>query len=170
MLLAAGTATPTLSGPNPTPTAPNPNIALNKPVTSAGVPCNASQTADKAVDFNLSLGDDWCTGSKVKSIRIDLGQNYSIDQIVLYSAGFMNNEPAYYNTSDFAFAGSVDAITYTTIQSITGWTNSTWGQNFSSPSKPIARYIRLNVTKGAQPGQLNTARIYDIVIRGVPAP
>ena len=164
------TATPTAVSLAPTPTALSPNIALNKTVLSPSVSCNANETPDKAVDFNLSYGDNWCTQSSVKWIRIDLGQNYFINQIVLFNAGVMNNEPAYYNTRDFAFAGGVDGVHSTTIKSVIGWKDNTWVQDFSGPSMPIARYILLTVTQGAQPGQANIARIYDVVVRGVPAP
>lgn len=168
MLLAVATTTPV--GFNPTPTDVSPNVALNKTVVSPSVSCNANETPDKAVNENISYADNWCTKSPTKWIRIDLGQNYSINQIVLFNAGVLGNEPAYYNTRDFFFAGSVDGVHSTIIKSVKGWTDNTWVQNFSSPSMPIARYILLNVTQGAQPGQANIARIYDVVVRGVPAP
>jgi hypothetical protein len=155
-------------------TLPSPRISLayNRPVTSPSVSCSADEGPAKAVNgtWLYGLADNWCTSSNAKWIDIDLGGNYYITRVEVIHAGGAGG-PSRYNTRTFSIGRSLTAgPKFLTMESVvdanSGW--HTWSYPTSMQLK--ARYIRLRVTQGAQPNEANVARIYDVLIYGVPAP
>lgn len=169
----------TLTG---TPPKPWTSLALNKPVKSSAPSCKPEEGPEKAVNgtwygtfWNGNwYGDNWCSNAETKWIQIDLGQNYSITRIVIYHAGGAispSGDP--YTTRDYSIYGIKATTGLSQLKTIVSVTNNTQGTNsffFTPSTAPIARHIRITVRNGAQPGQENIARIYDVLIDGTPVP
>jgi len=161
------TSTPTNTpGPTPTPTntpTGGTNLALNKP-TTADSSCNANESPNKAVNGTWTGGttDKWCSLGATKWWQVDLGAAVNVNQIVLYHAG-AGGECTCWNTSAFNIQTSTDNVNWTTRATVTGNTANITTHNITTVS---ARYIKLNITTGAQSGQPNTARIYEVQVFG----
>lgn len=140
------------------------NIAYHKSVTTSSVPCVDIEGPDKLVT-GLNIPDEWCTKSTNKVVIIDLQQKYLITSITVYHAA-MANDSQIYNTRDFSIWISPDSSTYSVIASVTGNTSNMSVFNINSTTP--ARFVKLFITQGAQPGQQNIARINDVIVQGVP--
>jgi hypothetical protein len=135
----------------------SPNLALNKPAT-ASAPCNANESAAKAVNGSVSGGntDKWCSAAAEKTLTVDLGSSQALKKLVVKHAG-AGGEQAGFNTRDFTLAVSSDNATWTTVATVTANTASVTEHAISAS----ARYVRLTVTNGATTGG-NIARIYEL--------
>lgn len=147
------------------------NIALYKSVTTNATSCVATEGPEKAVDgiwANRSISNEWCaTTPSTKWITVDLGQKYYVTSITIAHA-YWAGDDAIYNTRDFSVRRSIDGFKWATLLSVVGNTsNSTWIP--LSPSV-TARYIRVTITQGTQPGKPNYARLNEIIVQGSPAP
>ena len=171
------TATPTIISPTPTPTPTStptpptgsPNLALNKPATGT-TPCNANETAAKAVNGSVSGGnsDKWCSSAATKWLQVDLGGALSVGRFVVKHAA-AGGESASFNTRDFDLQTSTDLSTWTTAVSVTANTASTTTHTIAART---ARYVRLNVTLAQQTSNA-AARIYELEVyapSGSPTP
>lgn len=173
-----------------TPVQPVISLAYHRPVTSS-TPCSIDEGPEKAVNgtwldhHSVSAGnwygDNWCSSADSKWLQIDLGQNYYITEIVVYHDGSFRNEfinaiGTAYTTRDFTIYGIKDTGSpWSQLKTIATITNNVYVMtqfNFyiELNQAPIARFIRIKVTKGAQPGQANVARIYDVIVNGTAAP
>ena len=140
------------------------DIAYHKSVTTSSVPCVTAEGPDKLVT-GLHIPDEWCTKSTNKVITIDLQQKYLISSITVYHAA-MAFDNQVYNTRDFSIWLSPDFSTYWVVASVTG--NTSDMSVFNINSNTPARFVKLFITQGAQPGQQNIARINDVIVQGVP--
>jgi hypothetical protein len=147
-----------LSGSTPT------NLALNRPATGS-TPCNANEGPPKAVNGSVSGGnsDKWCSSvAGTKFLQVDLGSSKTVSRFVVRHAG-AGGESTTFNTSAFNLQVSGDGATFTTVVNVTGNTASVTTHNIAATA---ARFVRLNVVTGAQPGSANTARIYELEVFG----
>ncbi len=114
------------------------NLALNKPVTCSSIE-NAGTPCASAVDGNPGTRWSSAHGVDPQWIYIDLGQTYTISQVIL------RWEAAY--ATAFQIQTSANASTWTTIYSTTTGTGGTQTLNVSGSG----RYIRMNGTARALP-------------------
>jgi predicted alpha-1,2-mannosidase len=140
------------------------NLALNHPAT-ADSSCNANESPDKAVNGSVSGGnsDKWCSLGAIGSqfLRVDLGANHSVNQIVVDHAG-AGGEQVGWNTAAFNLQVSTDGTTFTTVATVTGNTASITTHNITPVT---ARYVRLNVVTPTGNGN-GAARIYELQVFG----
>jgi RHS repeat-associated protein len=138
------------------------NLALNKPATSEGTPCSATEGPMKAVNGTINGGntDKWCSWNNPKWLRIDLQSSQSITSFKVHHAQ-AGGESATYNTRDFNIQVSADGTNWTTPVTVTANTAATT----THPVSVTARYVRLNVFAGTQTAD-NTARIYELEVLG----
>jgi hypothetical protein len=134
------------------------DLAAGKPATADSI-CTDAEGANKAVNGSVAGGnvDKWCSSrGGEKWPQVDLGGVYSISQFAVRHAG-AGGESANFNTRDFNIQISTDQSNWATPVRVTGNTaNAT-----THPINPVnARYVRLNVTTGAQGAEGNIARIY----------
>ncbi|WP_437507824.1 glycoside hydrolase family 97 catalytic domain-containing protein [Sorangium sp. So ce1099] len=139
-----------------------PNLAAGKPAT-ADSSCNGFETASKAVNGSVANGHDdkWCSGG-AKWLEVDLGATYTLSQLAVRHAA-AGGESSAHNTRDFEIQTSIDNASWDTVVRVTG--NTADATTHSIPPTS-ARYVRLHVTTGAQSGQANVARIYDLEVYG----
>ncbi len=138
------------------------NRALNK-TTTGSTPCNANETTAKAVDGSTSnLINKWCSAEATKWWQVDLGAAYPIHNIQIAHAQ-VSGETAAYNTADYQIMVSLDNVNWTTIVTMIGNSSS-----ITTHVTPLttARYVKINVITGAQPGEGNIARIYEVYVKG----
>ena len=140
-----------------------PNLAAGKAATADSA-CAPNEGANKAFNGSVAggTGDKWCSGGAAKWLEVDLGGVYTVSQFALRHAG-AGGEDAAWNTRDFRIETSTDNTTWSTAVDVTGNT-ADWTNHVIVPRG--ARYVRLDVTNGAQPGQGNVARIYDLEVYG----
>jgi predicted alpha-1,2-mannosidase len=149
------TSTPTLT-PTASPTpVPGSNIALNKTATA-----NQFVTGEdppKAVDGISTYPSKWCSNvSGDKWLKLDLGQNYTINRWVVKHCG-AGGEPVNWNTSDFKLQKSSDGNTWTDVDSVVGNTANITDRNVTAFTN---RYVRLYITKPTSDTDI-AARIYE---------
>lgn len=158
------------STPTSTPPVPQISLSYHKPTTASADPCTPNQGPEKAVDgIWAPAWPIWCTTAATKWMQIDLGQNYYITYVDIHHSQLP------YTTKDFSIYGIKDTGSkWTQLQTIVAVTNNTTQEtpfNFVVGSNAtIARWLRVTVKTGAQTGQTNIARIYDVIVDGVPAP
>ena len=141
-----------------------PNLALTKLATSSTA-CSTTEAAAKAVDGTTTNNSKWCSLAASKWLQVDLGSNATITSFTLRHAG-AGGESTSFNTRDFSIQLSSDGSTWSTPVNVSANTASVTSHPIASTS---ARYVRLVITTGAQSGQANTARIYELEVYGATA-
>lgn len=145
-------------GFTPPPPAPSQgtNLALGKAVT-ASAPCNANESANKAVDGSLSGNSKWCSlATGTKFLQVDLGSTQNVSSFVVKHAG-LGGESTGFNTGAFTIQTSTDATTWTTVVTASGARSS---RTHHPITQRGARYLRLNITTPSNNGN-GAARIYE---------
>ncbi|WP_342420524.1 discoidin domain-containing protein [Paenibacillus sp. FSL E2-0178] len=137
-----------------------PNLALNKPATVDST-CNASQTADKAVEGSVINDSKWCSKSGNRWLQIDLGSVKQVNQFVIKHAS-EGGETASYNTKAYNIQVSTDGTNWSTVVNVT---NNTLGITVNNITVVSARYIKLNVTAPTQTTN-PAARIFEFEVYG----
>jgi uncharacterized repeat protein (TIGR02543 family) len=137
-----------------------PNMALNKPATVDST-CNASQTADKAVEGSVINDSKWCSKSGNRWLQIDLGSVKQVNQFVIKHAS-EGGETASYNTKAYNIQVSTDGTNWSTVVNVT---NNTLGITVNNITVVSARYIKLNVTAPTQTTN-PAARIFEFEVYG----
>ncbi len=136
------------------------NYAWNAAAAASGQ-TNANESASKAVDGYTN--SKWCCKDSQSSdpnglwLEVDLGEVCQIDQWVVKHAG-EGGERTGYNTKDFKLQARTEDgewLDIDTVENNTDSTTSRFVPTFES------RYVRLYITKAAQDGEANTARIYE---------
>ena len=145
------------------PTSALQNLAAGK-AASADSSCAATEGANKAVNGSVSGGnpDKWCSSGASKWLKVDLGGSYTLNQVTLRHAGAGGESPAL-NTRDFNLQASTDNVNWSTVATVGGNTADVTTHALPSVN---ARYLRLNVSTGAQSPQANIARIYELEAYG----
>ena len=145
------------------PTSALANLAAGK-LATADSSCSAQETPNKAVNGSLVNGtaDRWCSSGGSKWLQVDLGATYTLSSFTLRHAGAGGKGTAQ-NTRDFNIQLSTDNVNWSTAVNVSGNKAATTTHAIA-PS--AARYVRLNVINGAQPGQANVARIYELEAYG----
>ncbi len=153
-------------GPRTTPP-PSQNLALNK-TASGSAPCNADEGPAKAFNGSYSGGntDKWCSlATGTKFLQVDLGSNFSVNQIVVEHAG-AGGESFSFNTLAYNIEVSTDGANFSQVAAVTNNIQSITTHNIAPT---IARFVRLNVTTPTQTTD-PAARIYELQVYGAPAP
>ena len=149
-------------GPRTTPP-PSQNLALNK-TGSGSTSCNVNEGPAKAFNGSYSGGntDKWCsTVAGTKFLQVDLGSNFSINQIVVEHAG-AGGESFDFNTRAFNIQVSTDGTNFGQIATVTNNIQSITTHNISPTT---ARFVRLNITTPSQTTDA-AARIYEFQVYG----
>lgn len=144
---------------------PSQNLALNKAATSSTA-CNASETADKAVNgsYSQGLSDKWCSAIANPFLQVDLGAPVAVGRFVIEHAGAGGGESFNLNTAAFNIQTSTDGVNFTTVVNVTGNVDSITTHDITPR---IARYVKLNIITPTQ-GQDSVARIYEFQVYNVP--
>jgi hypothetical protein len=145
---------------------PSQNLALNK-TGSGSTPCNANEGPAKAFNGSYSGGntDKWCSlDAGTKFLQVDLGSNFSVNQIVVEHAG-AGGESFDLNTQAFNLQVSADGVNFSQVASVSNNIQSITTHNIAPT---VARFVRLNVTTPTQTGDA-AARIYELQVYGQPA-
>lgn len=136
------------------------NLALNKSATAnQNVP---GEGPEKAVDGLVSpymggSNSKWCsTSSGSKWLKVDLGQEYTINRWVVRHAGEGGESPSW-NTRDFKLQQSSDGTNWTDVDSVT-YNTANITNRVTNPF--TTRYARLYITKPTNTSD-NAARIYE---------
>ena len=148
-------ATPGPGTPPPPP--PSNDLALHRPATGSA-PCNANETADKAVNGSVSggLSDKWCSLAGTRFLQVDLGATKSLRSFIVRHAA-AGGERASFNTADYDIQVSTDGVTFTTVAQVRANTANVT----TSAVNTSGRFIRLNVLRPEQGGTGGAARIYE---------
>jgi hypothetical protein len=137
------------------------NLALNKKATGS-LPCQSSETPDKAVNGSWVNSISWCTYSgKAMWWQVDLGAPYSLSKIVIYHAG-AGGEPTIWNTRNFNIQVSVDGTNWETVERVK---DNTSNVSIHTPDSVVARYVKILVTT-PEYGSGGAARIYEVEVFG----
>jgi hypothetical protein len=118
------------------------NLALNKPATANN--SFAPFLPARSVDGVSSPANRWVSSQVPAWLSVDLQSNYWINQWILNlmgSVGFPQN----YNLSDFKLQGSIDNVNWFDIDTLT---NNSANQLNRPVTPKLARYVRVNITKG----------------------
>ncbi|NQX46567.1 discoidin domain-containing protein [Paenibacillus tritici] len=137
-----------------------PNVAFHKPATVDST-CNASQTADKAVEGSVINDNKWCSKSGNRWLQLDLGSVQQVDQFVIKHASEGGETPSY-NTKAYNIQVSTDGTNWNTVVNVT---NNSLGITVDNITAVSARYIKLNVTAPTQTTNA-AARIYEFEVYG----
>lgn len=138
------------------------NLASNKEVTANS--CMPSEPATKAVDGIISNNSKWCSTTDIGEqwLMVDLGNDYDINRWVVKHAG-SGGEDSIYNTKDFKLQKSIDGVTFTDVDSVTGNTSNITDRTVSPFN---ARYLRLYITNPQHSTNWLAARIYEVEVYG----
>ena len=139
------------------------NVSLFHTAT-ADSSCGANEGPAKAVNGSTSGGnsDKWCSNGTNKFLQVDFGSTFSVKQFIIRHAG-AGGESASLNTRSFNIHLSTDGTNWTTA--VPTITSNTVEHTYHSITPTNARYVKLNVLVGAQPGSGSTAaRIYDFEV------
>ena len=136
------------------------NIAAGQPASASSV--NSPYVAANLTDPDASSYWESANGSFPQWAQVDLGQSYSIDQVVLKlppSTAWQTR------TETLSVLGSTDGSTFSTIVGSAGYTfNPNSGNNTVTISfaATTARYVRVNVTAntGWAAGQLSDFEVF----------
>lgn len=134
------------------------NLALNK-VATANHYING-ENPSMAIDGAVTDNSKWCSNvSGAKWLKIDLGQNYTIDRWVVKHAG-SGGENTAWNTKNFKLQKSSDGVNWSDVDTVTGNKSSITDRNV-----PVftARYVRLYITKPTNTTDPAT-RIYEFEV------
>jgi F5/8 type C domain len=145
---------------------PSQNLALNK-TASGSAPCNADEGPAKAFNGSYSGGntDKWCSlATGTKFLQVDLGGNFSVNQIVVEHAG-AGGESFSFNTLAYNIQVSTDGTNFSQVAAMTNNIQSITTHNITPT---VARFVRLNVTTPTQTTDA-AARIYELQVYGQPA-
>ena len=124
----------------------------------------SGEEPSKAVDGTVENNSKWCSNaSGDKWLRLDLGQNYSINRWVVKHAG-AGGESATWNTSDFKLQKSSDGSAFTDVDSVIGNTANITDRTVTAFTN---RYVRLYITKPTSTTD-GAARIYELELYGNP--
>lgn len=144
---------------------PTRNVALNAAVTASGQ-CNSNEAGKFAVDGKTDT--KWCdnTSAKIKWLKLDLGQVYTINEWVVMNAavGESKNAP-FWNTKNFRLQKSDDGTTWTDVDIVQNNAQAIVDRYLREPFS--ARYVRFYVSQGAYDS--NTVRLYELQLYGVEA-
>ncbi len=136
------------------------DLALGKTATASS--SVSGEGPQKAVDGLVSAysggsNSKWCaTGSGDKWLKVDLGQEYTINRWVVRHAG-EGGESASWNTRDFRLQRSSDGTNWIDADSVT---NNTENITDRVTNPFTARYVRLYITKPTNSSD-TAARIYE---------
>ena len=136
------------------------NIAAGQPASASSV--NSPYVAANLTDPDASSYWESANGSFPQWAQVDLGQSYSIDQVVLKlppSTAWQTR------TETLSVLGSTDGSTFSTIVGSAGYTfNPNSGNNTVTISfaATTARYVRVNITAntGWAAGQLSDFEVF----------
>jgi len=117
---------------------------------------------NKAVD-RLENTKWTCTDAGTKWLKVDLGQPCEINRWHLKNDGVNPLSHPIYNTADADLEYSMDDSTYTVAD---GFTNSTYNFLDRAFDSARARYVKLKVISGTQPGYDGYARIAEFMVYG----
>jgi len=130
------------------------NVALGKAATGS-TSCNATETAAKAFDGQLSVTSKWCSAvTGTKSLQVDLGSAQNVGAFVVKHAG-LGGETTGWNTGAFSISTSTDGSTWTQRAAVSGSRSS---RTYHPIATVSARYVRLDITTPANNGN-GAARI-----------
>jgi alpha-glucosidase len=136
-----------------------PNLAAGK-AASADSSCTPQESPNKAA--NGSMADRWCSSGASKWLQVDLGAVYTLSSFTLRHAG-AGGAPAAQDTRDFAIQLGTDGVHWSTPVNVSG---NTADVTTHAIAPTDARYVRVNVINGAQPGKPNVARLYELEAYG----
>ncbi|WP_044479804.1 GH92 family glycosyl hydrolase, partial [Paenibacillus antibioticophila] len=144
---------------------PTRNVALNAAVTASGQ-CNSNEAGKFAVDGKTDT--KWCdnTSAKIKWLKLDLGQVYTINEWVVMNAavGESKNAP-FWNTKNFRLQKSDDGTIWTDVDIVQNNAQAIVDRYLPEPFS--ARYVRFYVSQGEYDS--NTVRLYELQLYGVEA-
>jgi hypothetical protein len=137
------------------------NLALRRPATGSA-PCNANETADRAVNGSVTGGltDKWCSRAPSGFLQVDLGASKTLRSFVVRHAG-AGGESTSFDTRDFDIQVSTDGTTFTTVAQVRGNTANVTTHAVNTGG----RFIRLNILHPEQ-GSGGAARIYEFEAYG----
>jgi lysophospholipase L1-like esterase len=136
------------------------DLALNRPVTGSAA-CAGAEAPAKAVD-GLVLGNaKWCSGVAGAVLQVDLGASRTIRRFVLRHAS-AGGETLAWNTRAYTIRVSPDAVTWTTLVTVTGNAD---GVTTHVVTPTAARYAQLTITAATQSSDQVT-RLYEFEVDG----
>jgi hypothetical protein len=135
------------------------NLATDRALTGSE-PCAPTEPARQAA--NGSAADLWCSRASTKFLQVDLGSAVPVTAVTVRHAGAAGGD-ATQNTRSFQITFSTDGDTWTRVAGTTANTSNV--STFTVTGRE-ARYVRLDIGDGAQPGQENVARIREFEIYG----
>jgi hypothetical protein len=124
---------------------PGADLAVNRPVTGSA-PCVTAEAPAKAVDGLVLCNAKWCSG---------------VAGFVLRHAS-AGGETLAWNTRAYTIKVSVDAVTWTTLVTVTGNAD---GVSTHAVAPTAARYAQLTITAATQGGDQVT-RLYEFEVDG----
>jgi hypothetical protein len=143
--------------------AANTNIAL-RGTASGSTACNATQTADKAIDGSSNWDSKWCSGGASGQIlTLDLGTPRYVVGFRVRHAG-AGGEDKSWNTKDFEIQVSPDQTTWSTVVAVTGNTEDVTTHPIPAVT---ARYARLHISQAQTATDLLATRIYEFEVYGI---
>ncbi|MFT4143962.1 MAG: discoidin domain-containing protein [Mobilitalea sp.] len=137
------------------------NVSVATAATcSSGI---AAENPKKACDTGIGQYNAWVSeGTGTQWLEFDLGKVYRVERYRLDNAG-LGGLSASYNTRDFKVQVSTDRQTWTDADTVTGNTASIVKRNFTPVN---ARFIRLYITNGTQPGADGKCRVNEFTVFG----
>ncbi|KON83531.1 hypothetical protein AF332_27680 [Sporosarcina globispora] len=137
------------------------NLVRNKKVTANG--SVAGYEPFKAVDGSSKSGRKWSSNTTGdKWLMVDLRKNYDISRWVVKHAG-EGGDTLSLNTKNYKLQGSLDGITWTDLDSVTGNVSNSTDRYIT---KSTARYVRLYITTPQNYAETGTANIYEFEVYG----
>lgn len=136
-------------------------LTSNQPAIANGdyggdVPSRAVDMYEPSKWCNAYAGTNW--------LRVDLGQISEIQRWVVKNAG-MAGDPVYYNSKNIQLQNSLDDTNFLVVDGLDNNTADFVDRNFAMTD---ARFVRLVVYDGTQPGYDHYARIHEFEVYGKP--
>ncbi len=140
--------------------------ALANVSVAAAASCSSGIAAEnprKACDTGIGQYNAWVSeGTGTQWLEYDLGEVYCVERYRLDNAG-LGGLSASYNTRDFKVQVSTDRQTWTDADTVAGNTASIVKRSFTPLN---ARYVRLYITNGTQPGSDGKCRVNEFTVFG----
>ncbi|MGY0234097.1 discoidin domain-containing protein [Longispora urticae] len=138
--------------------------ALAPVVQATGsTPCQASESADKAVDGTTANNSKWCSNVSSKWLQVTLASEQMVTNVVIRHAG-AGGESVTANTKDYDIQTSVDGTTWTTALQVRGNTASVTNDRLPAPTRAV--HVRLVVVTPAQ-DTTSVSRVYEVETYGL---
>ena len=130
-------------------------LAAAQAVNAPG--CDPQSSSAAATDG--SLHTKWCPTAASSELKVDLGDNQVVNQVIVYHAG-AGGEPTRFNTRAFTIESSLDGVAWTRLSEL--------GNNYDSVTQhnvtpTLARYVRLTV-KQPNDGLDEHLHIYEVEV------